>query len=252
MELSAENKDLSGNELVASGGNVHKAKKKKSEAKSKPNKEIPYSQELLRKSVHLVSLCIPITYIFVEEKLALFVLIPLALIAVTLDLLSRKEDSWANKFVFGYFGGMLRKHERKKKKLILNGASWVLISAVLTVLVFPKVIAVIAFMILIVSDISAALIGRKWGKTKLGKKSLEGTIAFMVSGFLVVVIVGTLFQADLYFYIAGLLGAVIGGLAELYAKQLKLDDNLSIPMGVGIAMLAFAKLIDNSFLNLMN
>jgi dolichol kinase len=85
---------------------------------------------------------------------------------------------------------MLRKHEMKKKKLLLTGASWVLISAVLTVLIFPKVIAVIAFIILIISDISAALVGRKWGRTKLGKKSLEGTLAFIVSGLLVVAVVG--------------------------------------------------------------
>jgi dolichol kinase len=252
MELSTENNDLSENEVASIDVNEQDIKKMKKGKKSKSNKDIPYSQELLRKSVHLVSLSIPIAYIIVSEKLALFVLIPMALLAVSLDLLSRKEDSLANKFVFGFFGGMLRKHERKKKKLILNGASWVLISAVLTVLVFPKVIAVIAFMILIVSDISAALVGRKWGHTKLGKKSLEGTMAFVVSGFLVVVIVGILFQADMYFYFAGMTGAIIGGLAELYAKQLKLDDNLSIPMGVGITMLAFAKLIDSTFLNLMN
>ena len=61
-----------------------------------------------------------------------------------------------------------------------------------------------------------------------------------------------MFNANIYFYIAGLLGAVIGGLAELYAKQLKLDDNLSIPMGVGITMLAVAKLWNDSFLNIMN
>ncbi|MDX9790255.1 MAG: hypothetical protein RBT61_05460, partial [Candidatus Kapabacteria bacterium] len=226
--------------------------KKKKKKKNKNKKEIPYSQEILRKIVHLISLSIPIIYIFVTEAFALTILIPMAAVTVTLDLWSRKKDSWANKFIYGFFGSMLRKHELKKKKLVLNGASWVLISAVLTVLIFPKVIAVIAFMILIVSDISAALVGRKWGKTKLGKKSLEGTSAFVFSGFLVVLIVGLLFDADIYFYIAGFSGAGLGAAAELYAKQLKLDDNLSIPMGVGIMMLAVAKLINGNFLNLMN
>jgi dolichol kinase len=48
----------------------------------------------------------------------------------------------------------------------------------------------------------------------------------------------------MYFYIAGALGAIVGGLAELYAKQLKLDDNLSIPMGVGVMMLAMCKIVE--------
>lgn len=250
MDIGSINDDFiksaSQNEVDIDNKKVSKKKKKKEKT------EIPYSQEILRKVVHLVSLSIPVIYIFVTEKFALTVLIPMAVVAVALDLLSRKKDSWANKFVFTFFGGMLRKHERKKKKLLLNGASWVLISAVLTVLIFPKVIAVIAFLILIVSDMSAALIGRKWGKTMLGRKSLEGTMAFIISGSLVVILVGYLFNANIYFYIAGLLGAVIGGLAELYAKQLKLDDNLSIPMGVGITMLAIAKLWNDSFLNIMN
>ena len=250
MEIYSENKDLTENEVKTDVISFDKKKKKKK--KDKEKKEIPYSQEILRKGVHLVSLSIPIIYIFVSEKFALSVLIPMAIIAVTLDLWSRKENSWANKLIFGFFGAMLRKHEMKKKKLLLTGASWVLISAVLTVLIFPKVIAVIAFIILIISDISAALVGRKWGRTKLGKKSLEGTLAFIVSGLLVVAVVGILFNADIYFYIAGVLGAIVGGLAELYAKQLKLDDNLSIPMGVGIMMLAIAKLWNDSFLNLMN
>jgi dolichol kinase len=175
----------------------------------------------------------------------------MALLAVSIDILSKSGHTAAQKFIHGYFGSMLRKHELKKNKLILNGASWVLISAVLTVLIFPKVIAIVAFMILIVSDISAALIGRKWGKTKLGKKSLEGTIAFILSGFIVVVVVGNIFGAGYHYYIAGFVGAIVGGIGELYAKQLKLDDNLSIPMGVGITMLAFAKLWNDSFLYLI-
>ncbi|MBX3045238.1 MAG: dolichol kinase [Candidatus Kapabacteria bacterium] len=250
MEIYTENNEI--NEKDLSNGSPLEQNSNKNKKKNKKKKQIPYSQEVLRKSVHLISLNIPIIYIFVSQKFALSILIPMALIAVTLDILSRKEDSWANKFIYGLFGGMLRKHELKKNKLILNGASWVLISAVLTVLVFPKVIAVISFIILIVSDIAAALVGRKWGTTKLGKKSLEGTLAFMVSGILVVAIVGIIFNANIYFYIAGVLGAVVGGFGELYAKELKLDDNLSIPVGVGITMLAIARLWNDSFLYLMN
>jgi len=249
MQNNKENEKLIG--LEQNSEPVSKKNKNKKKEK-KPKEEIPYSQEILRKGVHLLSLSIPIIYTFVTEKFALMVLIPMALIAVSLDLLSRKDGTIAQKVIMGFFGSMLRKHELKKKKLLLNGASWVLISAFLTVLVFPKVIAVVAFIILIISDISAALIGRKWGKTKLGKKSLEGTLAFMVSGFIVVAIIGYLFNGDMVYYFAGFAGSVVGGIGELYAKELKLDDNLSIPVGVGITMLAFAKLWSDAFLLMMN
>ncbi len=227
-------------------------KKSDNTTNKKHSEDIPYSQEVIRKTVHLVSLSIPIIYIYVDQKLALFILLPMALIAVTLDVLSKKQGSLSEKIIIGLFGKMLRKHELNNKEVLLNGASWVLISAFLTVLVFPKIIAVVAFIILIISDISAALIGRKWGKTKLGTKSLEGTLAFMISGFLVVLVIGYFFNGDLIYYLAGFFGSIVGGFAELYAKELKLDDNLSIPIGVGITMLFFATLINNSFLQMMN
>jgi dolichol kinase len=249
MEYNKENEKLIGLEQNSEQINQKVKKKKKDK---KPKEEIPYSQEILRKGVHLASLSIPIIYTFVTEKFALMVLIPMAIITVSLDLLSRREGTLIQKIIMGFFGNMLRRHELKKKKLLLNGASWVLISAFLTVLVFPKVIAVVAFLILIISDISAALIGRKWGKTKLGKKSLEGTLAFMISGFIVVAVVGYLFNGNLVYYVAGFAGSIVGGFGELYAKELKLDDNLSIPVGVGITMLAFAKLWSDAFLLMMN
>jgi len=240
------------NEEILSTNAINIKDSEQKEKKKKKKKDISYSQEILRKTIHLLSLNIPIVYIFVSDKLALSILIPMALIAVILDLLSRKGVPWAEKLIYGYFGSMLRKHETKKrKKIILNGASWVLISAVLTVLLFPKVIAIVSFIILIISDIAAALIGRKWGRTKLGKKSLEGTLAFIVSGIIVVVIIGIIFNGNYIYYIAGILGAVVGGIAELNAKTLKIDDNLGIPLGVGIVMLAFAKLWSDSFLFMM-
>jgi dolichol kinase len=156
--------------------------------------------------------------------------------------------------MYKYFGGMLRKHEKKKKRLILNGASWVLISAVITVLVFPKIVAVVAFMILIISDMSAALIGRKFGKTKLFNKSLEGTMAFIVSAIIVVLVIGYFFNGNWVFYVAGISAAIIGGFVEAYSKKMKVDDNLSIPASVGIVMLLVDFILDGyaaSFLNMM-
>jgi dolichol kinase len=229
---------------------IEKSSKKK-EKKLKEN--IPFEQELLRKGIHLVSLNIPVLYIFVSKTFALSILIPLCIVFVTIDILSKKNQA-VSELVHKYFGGMLRKHEKKKKRLILNGASWVLISAVITVLVFPKIVAVVAFTILIISDMSAALIGRKFGKTKLFNKSLEGTTAFIVSALIVVSVIGFFFDGNWLYYLAGGTAAFVGGIVEAYSKKMKVDDNMSIPASVGIVMLLIDFIFDGygaSFLNMM-
>jgi len=203
--------------------------------KKKKLENISYEQEVLRKGVHLMSLSIPLIYIFVTREFALTILLPLTILAVLIDILA-KYDNFVRKYLYQYFGKMLRTHEKNSDILVLNGASWVLIAALATIFFFPKVIAVIAFMILIISDISAALIGRRFGKHKILDKSIEGTAAFIVSGFLVVWIVGIIYRADIWYYIAGYSGAFIGGIFELVSTKLKLDDNLSIPISVGITM----------------
>lgn len=198
-------------------------------------KEIPFTQELLRKSIHLISLSIPISYIFVDRTIALYILIPLALIAVIIDFLSKINPTVHN-FIYKYFGKMLRSHE-VEYKYTLNGASWVLISAVICTLIFPKLIMIVSFTILIISDICAAILGRKFGKHSLFNKSWEGTIAFFISALIVVVVYGLLFNLPAIYYIAGVIGAVVGGFAEAASGVIKVDDNLAIPISSGLILL---------------
>ncbi len=222
--------------------------------KSTSKKEnISYKQEVLRKLIHLCSISIPVGYVFLSKKEALSILIPLAVLMILIDILTKKVSA-LNRIYRKYFYAMLRKHEKDNGKILLNGASWVLISAVLTVFIFPKIIAITAFAILIISDISAALIGRKFGRTPLFNKSWEGTAAFMVSAVAVVFTIGLIFGAPVSFFIVGSLSAIVGAFAEAASKVLKTDDNFSIPMSVG-AILWIGGLIaqnfDFSFINLL-
>lgn len=235
MSETEENEEK---ELIAADAEMNgeaKKEKKEKKKKKKKNENISYSQELARKLIHLCSLSIPIFYFFVDKDTALLVLIPMAVFAVALDIVTKKVKP-LREIYKKYFGQMLRKHERKKKKILLNGASWVLISAVLTVFAFTKITAITGFTILIVSDISAALIGRKFGKTPLFNKSWEGTSAFIISAFIVVSVVGCIVSAPLAFFIAGAFAAVVSGFVEAASKVLKVDDNLSIPISFGIVL----------------
>ncbi|MCF8354798.1 MAG: SEC59/DGK1/VTE5 family protein [Melioribacteraceae bacterium] len=197
------------------------------------NGSIDYKNELLRKAIHLCSLSIPVIYYFLTRELALTVLIPLAVLSLVLDL-SRYFFPPFSKFFYMFFGFMLRDHEKNDKKKTLNGATYVLISAALGVYFFPKVIFITAFATLIVGDIAAALIGRKFGKHKFLFKSLEGTLSFFVSAC-VVVFIAPKIEGNITEYLIGIIAVAVGAIAENVSYGWA-DDNLTIPISIGVTM----------------
>ena len=87
-------------------------------------------------------------------------------------------------------------------------------------------LAALGFIIL--GDIAAALVGRRYGKIKFGDKTLEGSLTFFGVCILVALLV-----PDLPFVI-GIIGALIATIIE--AMTLPVDDNLIVPMISGLAM----------------
>ncbi|HYF03370.1 MAG TPA: dolichol kinase [Patescibacteria group bacterium] len=216
--------------------------------------DIPYKQELLRKSIHLTSLLIPVLYIPMSKSLALKILIPITLVALLGDVI-RHFLSPVQTIVKKYFGAMMRQHELDENRFILNGATYVLLAACVSVIIFPKIIAITAFSILIISDLSAALIGRKFGKRPFFDKSLEGTATFVITAISIVLVIGINAGAPWTFFLAGAMGGVAGGIIEAAAIKLRLDDNFAIPLTVGSLMWAMDFLFKNvhhiSFVNLL-
>lgn len=193
---------------------------------------IDYKNEVIRKLIHLNSLSIPIIYYHIDKKLALSILTPLTLAFLIVDVVRYYNPQVAEWF-YKFFGFLLRNKEKDEKKKRLNGATNVLISALFGVLVFPKLIFVTAFSILIISDIASALIGRKLGRRKFFAKSLEGSAAFFISA--VIVVMFTPKVENLYWeYLIGIIAAFFGAIAE--SMSFGIDDNISIPITVGTIM----------------
>jgi dolichol kinase len=119
--------------------------------------------------------------------------------------------------------------------MLLSGATYVLISAVLCILIFPKVIAITAFSILIVCDTSSALFGRKYGSRPFFDKSLQGAIAFIISG-LAVILVTPKVSALTGEYIVAAVSVLIAAFVESASTRLRLDDNFSVPLSAGGTM----------------
>ncbi len=204
---------------------------------------ISMRSELLRKGIHLTSMLIPAIYIFVSKLLALEILIPLTAFAVTVELLRTRVPS-VERFIVTSFGDLLRTHERLESRdgpWKLSGATWVFLSATICVAAFPKVVAVTAFAVLILSDTVAALIGRRFGRRRFLAKSVAGSSAFFIAALLIVFCVAGIYRDVLagsywVFILAGVVSSAVATVAEAASYGINIDDNLSIPLSFSLVM----------------
>lgn len=189
--------------------------------------QISFSAELVRKGIHLFALIIPIGYSLVTFPTAIFWVTLAAVVSILLDIARfRGWVLWS--WVAAIITPIIRQHEISGG---FTGASYILTTSVVTIIFFPKTIAIAALVFIIVGDTAAALIGRKFGRLRyLGGKSLEGSAACLVASFLASLLVPGLPLA------AGLIGAFTATVVEALSGSL--DDNLTVPLASGLAMLA--------------
>jgi len=194
--------------------------------------ERAYRIELVRKAIHFCSIVIPILYLATTKTVALSILIPLTIGFIVIDVARYYFPPLGNIF-YKIFGTLLRKHESDSRQKTLNGATYVLIAASLSVALFPKLIAITAFSILIISDMTSALVGKRFGRHKFFSKSLEGSLAFFLSAMIVVLATPKISYVPGE-YAIGFFSAAIGALVE--ALPIGIDDNITIPLCVGSVM----------------
>jgi dolichol kinase len=197
------------------------------------DENVSLKYEFLRKGIHMMSLSIPILYYFISKTLALQLVGAVAAIFLILDLL-RTFHKPTHRLYQKVFGKMLRNHEKTKEFKALNGATWVLFSAFLCILVFPKIIAITAFAVLIISDSTAAIIGKKFGTIRFNGKTLEGSSAFVVSAAIVVMFTPKVGYLPGEYFI-GIAASIVGAIAEIFSFKI-VDDNFSIPISIGIVL----------------
>ena len=182
--------------------------------------------EYQRKAIHLFNLIIPFGYWFIipDQNQFKIIIITFTTLFILADYF-RKKSKIIKKLFIIFFNKMLREHELKGQ---FTGATWVMISASVTILVFPKYIAIISLIFMSIGDTFAALIGKKFGKLKIYDKSFEGFL-----GGLIACLVAAYCYDPLPFYISGF-GALAAMLFE--TLPLPLDDNFRIPIGSAIIM----------------
>jgi dolichol kinase len=106
------------------------------------------------------------------------------------------------------------------------------IGIILVLLLFPTNIAYASIAILAIGDPVAAYVGRRFGHWHVGSKSWEGFAAGTCAAYVPTLLVVS--------PIVGAVGSIVGMVLELVGI---LDDNLTIPLGSGAAMLLATALL---------
>lgn len=178
-------------------------------------------RELLRKMIHLLELPLLLVYTIIRyfygPQLGILVLTALLIILLEIEYIRLEYKLKLPKQI-----NVLRKHEKDN----LAGNIFFIASTIICFAAFDYQVALLALLLTVFGDLMSALIGIKFGRTKIyKKKSLEGTMAGLTMNLLV----GYLIlpeQPEIFIPMA-----VTATLVELFTG--KLDDNLTVPLASG-------------------
>ncbi|HUI67596.1 MAG TPA: hypothetical protein VL087_05260 [Nitrospirota bacterium] len=156
------------------------------------------------------------------------------LIALGLDL-TRLKIPAVNQFILTRFRSFIRKNEEHK----LTGTVPYILGIGLSLYAYSPEVATAAVCFLAFGDVAATTTGERYGKTKIGDKSLEGSAAFIIAS-----LVSGLFLQIIGIYLATgvmILGAFVAAGVEI--MPLPVNDNLLIPIVAGGVMELTMRLI---------
>ncbi|MBT4937279.1 hypothetical protein HON22_05160 [Candidatus Peregrinibacteria bacterium] len=143
-------------------------------------------------------------------------------------------------FIIPVFSPVLLFFERKDdiKKCPGCGLFFFLLSSFLCVLFFEKWITMASLAILVIGDSVTTLIGIHFGKIKNPlnkKKSIEGTLAGMISSFFVCLLFFPLLPSAVTAFVA-----MMVEIPRFYINEVPVDDNLTIPLSAGLVLYLFS------------
>lgn len=197
------------------------------------------AREIRRKSFHMLAgMSIPVLYyVFLGWQhisgkpytyLAKCILVGATLAILVVDVIRLRHQFFRILFI-DFFGPLLRRHEISE----LTGATYLMISSAVCILVYRSGVAIAAISYMVIGDAFAAIAGRRFGRPVLFGKSLEGAAACLAGCLLVgagiVLLPGTGLRP-----LPMALGALTATLAEF--APLPLDDNITIPLLAGLVM----------------
>lgn len=188
--------------------------------------------ELYRKAIHLSSLWMPMLMIMGHRNLNIIVYSSLLIFNLALEYAAFRKTAAIGILYRKMFIKTLRNKEVSKENFVPSGSVYVLASALFVTVCFTPQAAAASMSVMLIADAAAAIVGKSMGVIRFcNGKSLEGTLAFFVSAFFVI----SFFFLKTSSVII-LIVSVLATLAEFFEKELKIDDNFSIPLITGFIL----------------
>lgn len=185
-----------------------------------------FNFEVRRKIFHLYSLTLPLIYLFTSKLNMSVFLVLLAGFTLYVDI-SRHYNDKIKGFVEKIFGKYLRSKE-KTGDFNLSGASYMAFGFLTSCLFFSKGLAITSWLILIIADCLAALMGVRFGVPLYNGKSLAGSGVFFASSVLISIVMYFFVNYNTSFMVIILSSAAVTAI-EFYSNEIKVNDNFSIP-----------------------
>lgn len=198
--------------------------------------KISLKNELKRKAIHLFSSVIPLSYFFLDRKLLLYILGSIFITMVFIDIL-RFKTGFVREYYHRFLGDILRDHETKSDRFYFTGGTYIILAFLLCILIFEKNVAILSMLIIVFCDTAAAITGRLYGKNHIGSKTIEGSIAFFITGLIIFILV--LRPDNINIFITGVISLLLTTVFELI--PVKIDDNITIPLVFGIIISLLTK-----------
>ena len=179
-------------------------------------------------------------YYPLPQGIALILMSAATLTFLVVDFLRLHLNPFKDIFII-MFGSLLRRRELNS----LTGGSYLMLSSLVCMLVFGSgifgttieqgrgvFIAAISF--LVIGDTLAAVVGLSFGRLRIFRKTLEGTLACLGACIGVAYVTSILPRLDLPFSI-GILGAASASVVE--ALPIEVNDNVVVPVFSGTVMM---------------
>jgi len=130
-----------------------------------------------------------------------------------------------------HLGAILKRKEGSR----LTGTTYLLLSSLAVFLFFEKYVAVTSLFFLSIGDLMATIIGGRFGRLRIFNKSLEGSLACLVSCLLIGIVMT--WVSPVMVLPVAIVGAVSATIVEFL--PIPIDDNLTIPLfSAGIMTMA--------------
>jgi dolichol kinase len=212
-------------------------------------------QEISRKLLHLFALLMPIGIFYAPvlhfpKALVPGILGSLFAGSIIVEFL-RFRIPVVQRVFFFMFGSMLRKEESFK----ITGSTWIIGAAFLCSILFSRY-AYISFIVLtlfVLGDAAAALVGISLGRIKIGKKSLEGSLACFLTCVIISIAVLPLIPGLLDSWRGKIPLAITFSSAfvitvfELVplkiSPKIVINDNLAVPVIAGYVILLLQNIV---------